>query len=1435
MRFPDRTPTVVRRAVRQYVALRRVLWLTSILAGGGAVVGCLLFGALLADRFAEWDATWRAVWPWLVRAGLFATGLSALGYLFRYRPRALGVAVGLDQALPELEDRWASSIDLAGRQEAGEDVGAPACVERLLRETEATTSARGVARVLRLKYLGFAGAALAFTGMLFLLLSASSAFDLPLLWQRFWNPRANLARDSFTVIRILDSSGSPWTGKNPEPLPEGSPFSISVALERKASWFAPTPDVIEPIIPQVEIVAASGRREVRELGRSGDHWRFRLPRLKEPFRFRLRADDGLTAWHQQQLVPRIRLAKLIHSISYPKYARLQNVKRQPLDAKRLAVLAGTRVEFELSCDNPAKSIDVSFELLQQSKQDKDRVLSRDELLEIGRPSPKPKGTSSSRRVLKVRRRGEKSGRFRLQVDETGVLRLRALGENGLYSHERVILMEALPDAPPRVSIAGIETNSTILPGEALAYQFRVEDDYAVADLVMEWTSAGWAPQENLTGEEYIALKDIGKKVVVGQELIQRMDYYVYGTAPFQFRLVAIDSKGQEARTPLFNIHIIDDDFTARFDRGMQYLQRCREGAAGYGGFHGRLKNRLNIIIKATAGQKKWPAAQNSLLEAYLKDARYVSHGFGYSQFYQQRFGGFPHRLDRSAALLSLPHLLLANEHDVRALAEKLHTTADLPTLLDGLRTMHDQNYALAQLWAQAVALEVQRFQPEGLLHKARKLQSRYASLAMIRHNRQLHAANLAFYSDELAKLLAEARTLKTPPLNFSAEVKRLHDAHAGKDARAVQSALAGFTKTLSAYRPPPAPALAKLMAALQQQAALDPVARDRFEGAAGEFIRACGQQSLFAPFEILALGDGTQGKTAAAGNWQAPPIAIGELWLLLDHLRQDLAAHRIDMLVGRHDRHPGAARDRDAWLRERLLATAELATRCPKLDRARREQVASLLRDAAAEPLSVALVKPDKHLPERFNDMLAAFGPATISADQVLLPKRREHLAGALERLAQAFEAHARGCRALAGDLSGTGEVAATARRGQVSRDAARLMNRAEGLEAYARALIFLCGQQKLQDPRVSDWQDLAPLHGLQLAMTFAAVRAQEHVAARHGKELPNTPGAAKQNLQIIATGAENLAGDLRLYAGLCRQVLQGQKTSFDFDALMKQSKARGYLRTLKEEFEFVSPLLRKASEAAKADVRKQLGHSRLGKVAAHERLLLGLLPTVNALKQRQATNAGATLAQLKNLAGPMPSLGLADLATEHQTLIATLQALPPEQSLSAALERRLSVFARQVTEASDELRGGVRLEQSKATNRMNRRATTSRGMPNLWIIQGIVDGYDRRWVAFLRDTELSLVRELAARVLPDGPGPAHAKSLALQYGRMLELRARNLANERRRNRGIAFLGGGSGPTLRLPKHIAAEFYKARNLKAPAAFKEWSEAYYQALHKDLSD
>ena len=155
----------------------------------------------------------------------------------------------------------------------------------------------------------------------------------------------------------------------------------------------------------------------------------------------------------------------------------------------------------------------------------------------------------------------------------------------------------------------------------------------------------------------------------------------------------------------------------------------------------------------------------------------------------------------------------------------------------------------------------------------------------------------------------------------------------------------------------------------------------------------------------------------------------------------------------------------------------------------------------------------------------------------------------------------------------------------------------------------------------------------------------------------------------------------------------------------------------------------------------------------------------------------------------------------------------------------------------SESFRDQARLPAINTTAQQNRRFTT-RDLPNVWVIGGVIDGFDRRWLYSMRDLELSLTRTMleVGRAKPriggsvgcrrDGPQAAICPDGRMAGG--------NFANDRRRNQGISLLAADTGPTLRLPEHIAEEFLRARNLPSPEDFKPRIESYYEELYRDLA-
>ena len=465
-------------------------------------------------------------------------------------------------------------------------------------------------------------------------------------------------------------------------------------------------------------------------------------------------------------------------------------------------------------------------------------------------------------------------------------------------------------------------------------------------------------------------------------------------------------------------------------------------------------------------------------------------------------------------------------------------------------------------------------------------------------------------------------------------------------------------------------------------------------------------------------------------------------------------------------------------------------------------------------------------------------GPAAIAQWQGSLTSHLALLHASLRQAADAFAAHGPRCQALASPPEILDEIAGQALRSRLQRQAQALKQRVEGLEAYTRAVLFLLTQERLlRGAQPGDWALWQPLHGLQLAMTLVASQSQEKVSNPHGHELVETEERVKK-YGLIADGSREVAQELRRCADLVEAILQGKPVTYDFEALMKDTRTQGHLKHLGEEFDYIRSFLNAPGKPVEAAAREQLAGSIFGKIARREGRLVHLLRAADQLDRGLQEGAAGVLPGLKAMAAVVTGLPEEeDLQEQLQALEHMIGSLPSGADLvqRADVQRRLSAVRQALSETTGRLAAAVRLPPVKATAQLNRRFTKSRGSINLWTIQGIVDGYDRRWVEGLRHAELSLVRELAARAFAAVGPPAHAHSLKLQYGRVLELRARNLANERRRNRGISFLEEDSGPSLRLPKHIATEFFKARNRRSPAAFKGRIEAYYEALYQDLSE
>ena len=123
MKYATTTPANVRRAVAIYIVWRRFVGAAAALLAGGAAAAAAAVAFMAGDRYVQGPQLIRDAGPWVAGLALGAGVAAAIAALLR-RHSPFRVAVRLDQAFPQHQDRWSSSLDLAeqvaGRAQCGQ-------------------------------------------------------------------------------------------------------------------------------------------------------------------------------------------------------------------------------------------------------------------------------------------------------------------------------------------------------------------------------------------------------------------------------------------------------------------------------------------------------------------------------------------------------------------------------------------------------------------------------------------------------------------------------------------------------------------------------------------------------------------------------------------------------------------------------------------------------------------------------------------------------------------------------------------------------------------------------------------------------------------------------------------------------------------------------------------------------------------------------------------------------------------------------------------------------------------------------------------------------------------------------------------------------------------------------------------------------------------
>jgi hypothetical protein len=349
-------------------------------------------------------------------------------------------------------------------------------------------------------------------------------------------------------------------------------------------------------------------------------------------------------------------------------------------------------------------------------------------------------------------------------------------------------------------------------------------------------------------------------------------------------------------------------------------------------------------------------------------------------------------------------------------------------------------------------------------------------------------------------------------------------------------------------------------------------------------------------------------------------------------------------------------------------------------------------------------------------------------------------------------------------------------------------------------------------------WPELRTLHGVQLALTLLASNGRERVAFRLLAEDKDS-----RRWKAALTGIQETAKLCRDIAGTLRSSDLAQPGPLDLAAVMRETRTTGYLDTLDADYQQLEPALRGRPAGAQEALLVKTRTSRLGRMVAAEQLLVPALALQAALKTPENAVPKPLLERVHALQAALAAQPGQAVPETLAPFAKRLAGVAGEAVMPANLQPTVKEFGKALDKELDAWRAAAQFPARRRGARQNQHDHEMQEL-GIWVIADTVENHDVRWQARVQSAELGLARAILA------PSPQTA-TVAADYVRLIEMRARQFSGEQRRNQGFSLLEADGGPGLKLPKHIAAEFLRARNRRPPEQFKAWSEAYYEALYR----
>ena len=417
------------RAIR-----RRALGLALARAGIFALTALLV--CMLAAMLLDWIFGWLHPLPRYAALSVTLAFVFALLLVFRpHRRSVLGTAREVDEALPQLEERWTTVTELSQSHDSPEVRGSEAMIGKVSSEADAAAKAitpealvSNQPVIMAARWLSAAFAAL-------VILFTVKFSEAGVLLKRFWMPGNNIS-----LTQITAAPANAWVAK-------GEPLTLTATLKGRIPHERPT------ISLQPGRVASMNARPS-----TAGAFTHAIEDVSDSFQYRVRAGDGQTPWLPITAVDRPRISEVKLKVTPPAYSKLASEEKNSLP-QSVRILEGSELELGFRSDQPLERMFMDFG--------------------DGQSTPLAAG-------------GDGWYRFTARPTNSFAFAAAALNkfklENRIKPSSRVTVYE---DLAPTVKILEPSDDIAVLPGEKVEVAFEARDDLGIAraELQIETTKA----------------------------------------------------------------------------------------------------------------------------------------------------------------------------------------------------------------------------------------------------------------------------------------------------------------------------------------------------------------------------------------------------------------------------------------------------------------------------------------------------------------------------------------------------------------------------------------------------------------------------------------------------------------------------------------------------------------------------------------------------------------------------------------------------------------------------------------------------------------------------------------------------------------------------------------------------------------------------------